>query len=61
VTSRDWAGLASVYRAGAESTRDWTLNKDLQAHARMLDAMADRCDELADDRAAEEQQQRAPG
>jgi hypothetical protein len=55
VTSQDWAGLASVYRAGAKIHRD-LMNQPYgsYAEARAHDAMADRCDEIAAERAAQE-------
>jgi hypothetical protein len=47
--ARDWAGLASVYRAGAERSRGWPFNADRQQDAEVLEAQADRCDEIARD------------
>jgi hypothetical protein len=48
--SKDWQDLASVYRAGAGRARGWSLNSDRQQDAEILDAQADRCDEIARER-----------
>jgi hypothetical protein len=47
---QDWADLASVYRAGADRARGWIMNNDRQQDAEILDAQADRCDEIARER-----------
>lgn len=57
MTSQDWAGLASVYRAGAQVHRDLMSQPyGSYAEARAHDAMADRCDQIAAERAAQEQE-----
>jgi hypothetical protein len=47
---KDWQDLASVFRAGAGQARGWVLNSAMQQHAGILDAQADRCDEIARER-----------
>jgi ABC-type Zn2+ transport system substrate-binding protein/surface adhesin len=49
--AQDWADLATVFRAGADRSRDWTMNTERQQNAEILDAQADRCEEIARDRA----------
>jgi hypothetical protein len=50
MNSRDWADMASVYRAGARKASEyraatgWVGPQDL-----ILTAMADRCDQLAEE------------
>lgn len=46
----DWNDLASVYRAGADRARGWSHNSGMQQHAEILEAQADRCDEIARER-----------
>lgn len=48
--ARDWEDLASVYRAGAHRARGWVMNLDRQQDADILDAQADRCEEIARER-----------
>jgi len=48
--ARDWADLASVFRAGAGRARGWVHNSGRQQAAEILDAQADRCDEIARER-----------
>lgn len=45
--AQDWADLASVYRAGADRARGWPFNNDRQQDSGILEAQADRCDEIA--------------
>lgn len=47
---KDWQDMASVFRAGAGRARGWFLNSDRQQDAEILDAQADRCDEIARER-----------
>lgn len=47
---KDWQDLASVFRAGAGRARGWVWNSDRQQDAEILDAQADRCDEIARER-----------
>jgi hypothetical protein len=59
MNSRDWANMASVYQAGAGKVSEYraatgNISSSLDL---ILQAMADRCDALARERAAEE----APG
>jgi len=48
--SKDWQDLASVYRTGAARARGWGWNSDRQQDAGILDAQADRCEEIARER-----------
>jgi hypothetical protein len=50
MSADDWQDLASVYRAGAERARGWAYNDDAQRDAQVLDAQADRCEEIARER-----------
>jgi hypothetical protein len=50
MTPQDWYDLASVYRAGADRARGWVMNIDRQQDADILDAQADRCEEIARER-----------
>jgi hypothetical protein len=50
MNAEDWLNFASVYRAGADRARGWSLNNDRQQDAAVLDAMADRCEYLAGER-----------
>jgi hypothetical protein len=57
VNSRDWAGLASVYLAGARKAAEYraatgNISSGLDL---ILQAMAGRCDQLARLRAAEDE------
>jgi hypothetical protein len=45
--AQDWADLATVFRAGADRSRGWTMNRERQQNAEILDAQADRCEEIA--------------
>jgi hypothetical protein len=46
----DWYDLASVYRAGADRARGWCFNGDRQQDADILEAQADRCEEIGRER-----------
>jgi hypothetical protein len=48
--AQDWRDLGSVHRAGAARARSWSHNTALQQHAAILEAQADRCDEIARER-----------
>lgn len=48
--AQDWADLASVYRAGAGRARGWCFNTGRQQDADILEAQAERCDEIARER-----------
>jgi hypothetical protein len=48
--ARDWYDLASVFRAGAERSRGWNMNIERQQQAEVLDAQADRCEEIGRER-----------
>jgi hypothetical protein len=50
MTPRDWRDMASVYQAGADQQRGYVFNIERQQQAESLDAMALRCEELADER-----------
>lgn len=47
MSSRDWAGLATVYQAGADAQRGYIYNPERQQQADSLEAMAVRCEQLA--------------
>ena len=47
MNSRDWQDMASVYRAGADKSRQRVMNIDRCQEAEVLGAMADRCEEVA--------------
>lgn len=47
---KDWQDMASVYRAGAGRASGWGHNSAMQQQAEVLDAQADRCDEIARER-----------
>jgi hypothetical protein len=47
MTSQDWQDLASVYRAGADESRQWVYNASRKQDADVLDAQAGRCEEIA--------------
>jgi hypothetical protein len=60
MNSRDWADLASVYRAGAAKASEWRAASGLPTGQDLiLQAMADRCGQLSGGRAAEEEAERA--
>jgi hypothetical protein len=63
MASRDWADAASVWRAGsAKATEYRTVTGNISSGLDLiLQVMADRCDELADDRAGEEYAARQKG
>ena len=48
--AQDWADLATVYRAGARRAAGWCFNADRQQDAEILEAQADRCEEIARER-----------
>jgi hypothetical protein len=50
MSPRDWQDLASVYRAGAERSRAWAPDMSRLQEAEALDAMAQRCHEIAAER-----------
>jgi hypothetical protein len=39
--------MASVYQAGADRSRDWSMNLERQQQAEILVAQADRCTQIA--------------
>lgn len=43
----DWYLWSTVYRAGAERARAWPMNSDMQNQAEVLEAQAERCEEIA--------------
>lgn len=47
MTPQDWRDLGSVYRAGARRAKQWSHNTDRQQDAEILEAQADRCDQIA--------------
>ena len=48
--AQDWADLAGVYQAGARRARGWVFNSDRQQDAEILEAQADKCEEIARER-----------
>jgi hypothetical protein len=48
--ARDWYDMASVFRAGAARSRGWTMNVEREQQAEVLDAQADRCEEIGRER-----------
>jgi hypothetical protein len=50
MTSEDWRDLASVYKAGAASARQWSHNTGKQQDAEILEAQAERCEQVAAER-----------
>jgi hypothetical protein len=52
MSRQDWLDLASVYDAGAKRSRQWSYNIERQQQAEVLDAMAERCREIAASRSA---------
>lgn len=49
MTPQDWTDLASVFQAGSDRARSWSHNSAMQQHAEILEAQADRCEEIARD------------
>jgi hypothetical protein len=52
MTKQDWLDMASVYRAGAERSRQWSYNASRQQDAEVLEAQAERCEQIAAGRAS---------
>lgn len=47
MSPRDWTDMASVFRAGARTHRQYSYNNDRQQDAEALEAQAKRCEEIA--------------
>jgi hypothetical protein len=52
MSAQDWLDLATVYRAGAGEHRGYGFNASAQLQADGLDAMAERCIDIAVERGA---------
>lgn len=45
--SQDWRNMGSVFRAGSRRAAGWVYNSDRQQDAEILQAQAERCEEIA--------------